>query len=386
MTPDPSLDAEPSGALFSDRFEIFLACPPGLERTLLAEARELGFPDGKAEPGGVCFLGGWPDVWRANLMLRGASRVTAQLARFPAAHLAQLDKRARRLPWPHVFKLGTPVRVDASCKASRIYHSGAAEQRVRAALEAVLGAPTSDQHPQRVTARIERNICTLSADTSGELLHKRGYKAAVGKAPLRETMAAMFLRAAGFTGEESVVDPMCGSGTIVLEAAAMALNRAPGRSRAFAFEGLARFDAGAWAALSEQAAAGERATAARFFGFDRDAGAVAMSAANAARADLSDVTTFAQAPLSALQPPDGPPGLVMTNPPYGARIGDRGGLVALYAAFGRVLQERFSGWRAAMITSEPSLAKATGLPFRNPGPATPHGSIRIRLYQTGPLA
>ena len=176
---------------------------------------------------------------------------------------------------------------------------------------------------------------------------------------------------------------MCGSGTFVLEAAEIAAGLAPGRSRAFAFERLAPFDPAAWAALKAEAQ--PRPTPFRFHGSDRDAGAIAMSRANAARAGVADLTDFRQSPISDLHRPDGPPGLVIVNPPYGARLGDPADLRRLYAALGQTLQSRFPGWRVGLVTTDPALAHATGLPFAPPGPPVPHGPLKIRLWQTGPL-
>ena len=124
-----------------DAFEIFLAAPPGLEPVLRDEAAALGFPAPRAVPGGVTFTGGWPDVWRANLHLRGASRVLARIGAFRALHLAQLDKRARKFPWSHTLRPDVPVRVDVTSHASRIYHAGAARQRIATAIAETLGAP-----------------------------------------------------------------------------------------------------------------------------------------------------------------------------------------------------------------------------------------------------
>lgn len=367
--------------------EIFLAAPPGLEPALAEEARERGFADPRAAPGGVLVRGDWPEVWRANLTLRGAGRVLVRVGAFHAVHLAQLDKRAHRLPWAVLLRPGAAVRVDAACRKSRIYHAGAAAERVARAIADVAGAPTAPDAALRVLVRIDEDFCTVSLDASGEPLHKRGFKLAVGKAPLRETLAALLLREAGYRGTEPVLDPMCGSGTLVLEAAEIALGLAPGRARAFAFEAFAGFDAAAWAQMREAAA--PRAAALRFHGMDRDAGAVEMARANAARAGVGHVATFHRQPISDFAPPedlrDGPPGLVIVNPPYGERIGEAGELRALYAALGRVLRERFRGWRAAVITSEPALAHATGLPFAPPGPPVPHGDLRIRLHRTAPL-
>jgi putative N6-adenine-specific DNA methylase len=364
-------------------FDIFLAAPPGLEEVLCAEVRGKGFKQPKVVPGGVITKGGWPEVWRANLWIRGAGRVLARLDTFRVVHLAQLDDRARRVPWASVLRPDVPFRVEASCAKSRIYHSGAAAQRIVVAIQETLGAPHSVENGVLVRVRIENDVCTISVDTSGDPLHKRGYKEAVNAAPMRETMAALFLRQCGYDGSEPVVDPMCGSGTFVIEAAEIAARLNPGRSRHFAFEQLATFDADAWQRM--RAVASQRAPTARFYGSDRDAGAITMSRANAERAGVSDVTEFHQAAISELQPPAGPPGLVIVNPPYGNRIGDKTKLAPLYRAFGQTLVSRFSGWRVGIIASEPKLAHATGLPFLSPGAPVPHGGLRVTLFQTGPL-
>jgi len=365
-------------------FEIFLATAPGLEPVLCAEVRGKGFKQPKPVPGGVVTKGGWPEVWRANLWIRGAGRVLARIDSFRVLHLAQLDGRARRVPWGSVLCPDVPFRVEASCTASRIYHSGAAAERIETAIRETLGAPHSPEAEIVVRARIEHDICTLSVDTSGEPLHKRGYKEAVNAAPMRETMASLFLRQCGYDGTEPVVDPMCGSGTFVIEAAEIAARLNPGRSRHFAFEKLATFDADAWQRMREVRS--RRTPAARFYGSDRDAGAIAMSRANAERAGVADCTEFRQSAVSEVLAPAGPPGLVIVNPPYGTRIGERDKLFPLYRALGQVLMSRFTGWRVGLITSEPRLAYATGLPFLPPGAPVPHGGLRVSLFQTGLLA
>jgi putative N6-adenine-specific DNA methylase len=361
---------------------LFLSVPPGLEQALAAEAAEQGFDVAGSEPGGVALRGGWPEVWRANLSLRGASKVLVRVGAFRTMHLAQLDKRARKFPWGEVLRPDVAVKVEAACRASRIYHAGAAAERVATAIREELGAPVTGEAEVRVLARIEDDLCTISIDTSGEPLHRRGHKEEVGKAPMRETLAALFLRDCGYRGAEPVVDPMCGSGTFVLEAAEIALGLLPGRSRSFAFERLASFDPAAWEAMK---AVAPRGTPFRFHGFDRDAGAVRMSAANAARAGVAEVARFAQGEVADLVPPEGPAGLVIVNPPYGTRIGNRKLLFALHARMGAVLKERFRGWRVGLVTSDEGLARATGLPFGAPGPYVPHGGLKVRLWRTGVL-
>ncbi|MEM1361434.1 MAG: class I SAM-dependent RNA methyltransferase [Pseudomonadota bacterium] len=366
-------------------FEIFCVCPPGLEASLIQELTSLGFADPEPTAGGVTFKGSWGDVMRANLWLRGASRVSVRVAEFRAPHLAQLDKRARRVEWGAFLRSDVPVKVEATCRRSRIYHAKAAIQRISTAIASATGAPVvKDDDALRVSARIEDDLCTISLDTSGPPLHRRGIKQAVGKAPLRETMAAAFLRQCGFDGAEPVADPMCGSGTFPIEAAEIAQGLAPGRQRTFDFERLAGFDPELWAATRSEAHRFSAETW-RGFGADRDDGAVAMARANAERAGVADQIVFRRQAISAFEPPDGPPGLVMVNPPYGARIGNRKLLFALYGSLGAVLRDRFSGWRVGLVTSDPGLAKATQLPMLPSVPPVAHGGLKIGLYRTDRL-
>lgn len=365
-------------------FDIFLVATPGLEEPLAAEARALGW-EPALQPGGVTIRGGWRDVWAANLRLRGATRVLARIGGFRAMHLAQLDKRARKFPWAEVLRADVPVKVETVSRASKIYHAGAATQRIERAIAETLGTPMGGEGAVVVKARIEDDLVTFSVDTTGESLHKRGHKEAVAKAPMRETMAAMFLRQMGFDPAHPVpvLDPMCGSGTFVIEAAEMAAGLAPGRSRGFAFQQLATFDPGAWQALLAPAPA--REVPPIFFGSDRDAGAVRMSRANAERAGVAEVTSFQTLAIGDLQRPDCAAGIVIVNPPYGARIGNKGPLFGLHGAMGEVFRSRFSGWRVGMVTSEAGLAKATGLPWQAPGPIVAHGGLKVRLWQTAAL-
>tara|TARA_R110002072_G_scaffold2361_8_gene19657 strand:+ start:2872 stop:3987 length:1116 start_codon:yes stop_codon:yes gene_type:complete len=364
-------------------FEIFLTAPPGLEMLLREELVTMGFDTPQAGIGGVTIKGGWADVWRANLESRCASRVIARLGEFRVVHLAQLDTLSRRFDWGQTLRPDIPVRVDVICKGSRIYHEKAAAQRIATAITEELGCPIDADAPVRIMARIDNNLCTLSVDTSGELLHRRGYKLAIGKAPIRETLAALFLRACDYDGSEPVLDPMCGSGTFVIEAAQMAAGLAPGGQREFAFEHFRGFDASAWARLKDSHQA--RPTDIRVQGSDQNANIIVGSRQNAQRAGVAGITNFDVRLVGDIQPPDGPPGLVIVNPPYGARIGNKAGLRVLYATLGRTLLARFKGWRVGLVTSDTELAKMTGLPFGPPGPVVDHGGLGIRLYRTEAL-
>jgi putative N6-adenine-specific DNA methylase len=361
---------------------IFLVVPPGLEPEAAEEARAAGLAVTGTQPGGVALTGGWPEVWRANLMLRGASRVLVRLGAFRALHLAQLDRRARRFPWAATLRPDVPRRVEASCRASRIWHEGAAAERIGRAIAETLGAPLAADAPLRLLVRIDDDLCTISLDSSGEPLHRRGHKAEIGPAPLRETLAALFLRRMGYAGTVPLVDPMCGSGTIPIEAAEIAAGLLPGRSRGFAFEQLATHDAAAVAALR---AAPPRPTPLRFCGTDRDQGAVRMAEANAGRAGVAAFCSFARAAISDAAPPEGPAGIVLTNLPYGARIGERRLLHGLYGAFGAAMRARFAGWRIGVITPDAGLAASTGLPLMPAGAPVVHGGLRVRLYRSEPL-
>ncbi|MEO9685623.1 MAG: class I SAM-dependent RNA methyltransferase [Tateyamaria sp.] len=367
----------------SDALILFAITLPGLEKTLADEARALGFVVTEVEPGGVTMTGDWSEVWRANFELRGATRVLVRVGDFMAFHLAQLDKRARKFPWRKVLNADVPVRVDvATSRKSKIYHAGAATQRIEAALIENAGMTIAADAPVILKVRIDDNRVTISVDTSGEPLHKRGHKPAVGKAPMRETLAAMFLRQCGFDGTQTVYDPMCGSGTFVIEAAEMASGLQPGRSRRFSHELLTTYDANAEALRRANRL---RVPNVRFFGSDRDAGVIDMARANAKRAGVDDLVTFSVDNAGEATPPNGPPGIVIVNPPYGARIGDKKALYPVYGRLGQVLKERFAGWRIGIITSEGSLAKATDLPFLPEGPSIAHGGLRIRLHRTAPL-
>lgn len=370
----------------SKPFNLFLTCPPGLEPQLAEEAAEIGLPNPVIEPGGVATHGHWTAIYKANLWLRGATRVLIRVTTFRAMVLPQLDSRAAKVDWAALIGPDRPVRVEATCKSSRINHGGAVAGRLGAVIHAATGAPLAGQAEGalRIFARMEDNRLTVSLDTSGELLHRRGYKQFSGKAPLRETMAALLLRACGYQGREPVLDPMCGSGTVPIEAACWAAGMAPGAGRGFGFEHLRGFDAQRWAG-ARSAALSDAGTDLRFDGRDRDAGAIEGARQNAERAGVGHLLRLETAAISDLQPPRaGRPGLVFVNPPYGGRIGKADALRPLYARMGRVLSERFAGWRVGLLTTDADLAHATGLPLTS-GPPLPHGGLSVRLWQCGPL-
>ncbi len=373
--------------LFTSEFEILLTTPPGLEVWLLEEVQEAGFKRAKIIRGGVTIWGGWHDVWRANLTLRGASKVLVRFGEFRAFHLAQLDKRARKFPWGDVLTPGVKVKVEViTNRRNKIYHAGAAIERIERAISGEFDASIAtsmDDADIVIKTRIVSNNVLLSVDSSGDGLHKRGHKQAMGKAPMRETMAAMFLRACGYAGHETVLDPMCGSGTFIIEAAEIARNLMAGRGRTFAFQKLASYDERAVQKIRDVWQT--RESTQHFYGSDRNVNVIGFSNANAKRAGIDKLCSFSPTPLSKIKRPEGQVGLVMVNPPYGARIGKKKDLVALYTAFGEVMRERFKGWRVGMVTSDTNLAQATKLPWLPVGEPIAHGGLKVNLFRTDVL-
>lgn len=377
---------------------------PGLEPLLEAELRALGFSDATRSTGGVQFSCDARGLARANLQSRLASRVVVRLAAFKALAFHELERAARRVEWARMLGPNATYRLRVTAKKSRLYHSDAIAQRVAEAIErAVPGAQrvdgsardedeTLDGEPhalgvamdaanaQLVVVRFDHDRCTVSADSSGALLHRRGYRQAVAKAPMRETLAAAMLLAARYDASQPVLDPFCGSGTLLIEAAMLARRIAPGTWRSFAAERWPEVPAAAWAEERARAAAQVLPTApAAIVGADRDAGAVAAALANAERAGVRADIELLQRPLAATAFPPGP-GLLITNPPYGVRVSQRGPLRDLYATLGRVLREHGRGWRLAMLSADRALEGHTGLRFAE-RLRTSNGGIPVRVVE-----
>ncbi len=373
------------------KFEIFLGTAPGLEYYLRAEAIAAGYKNAKTVGGGVTFWGDWSDVWRANLIFRGASKVLVRIGQFRVLHLAQLDKRAQKFPWSDILTPGLNIKVEVvTGKRNKIYHADAAAERLERAITAQCDAKiaaSADEAQVVIKARIQNDTIVLSVDTSGDGLHKRGYKHAMGKAPLRETMAANLLRACGYTGNETVIDPMCGSGTFLIEAAQMASGIMAGRNRRFAFEHLTTFNAPAVAQIKRDwdEAHPARSNLPKFYGSDRNEKVIGFAKANAKRAGVDKICNFEPLAISNIKRPEGPPGLVIVNPPYGSRIGNKKELFSLYHAFGEIMRDRFEGWRMGMITADTMLAESTKLPWEPTRAPIAHGGLKVKLFQTKPL-
>ncbi len=368
----------------------FAVTAPGLEVLTTQELQRLNLlPDvvtaATTEPGGVAFQGDLDALYRANLHLRTASRILVRVGDFSAAAFSELRKKAGRLDWARYLVPGQSVVIRATCKASKLYHADAVAERVAGAIADCLGQPVIRQKPgdeeaanppcreahvsqgelpsQLIVVQLSHNHCTVSIDASGELLHRRGYRQAVAKAPMRETLAAAMLLAAPWDPASSLLDPFCGSGTLPIEAALLALELPPGRNRRFAFMDWPGFDTKRWAALlaeSQVRVRTELPSGCHIIASDRDAGAVRMAQENAERAGVAQHIQFTCQALSAIRPPANS-GWVITNPPYGVRVSSNKDVRNLYAQLGNVLRAKCPGWHTAILCNDKALLAQTRL-------------------------
>lgn len=365
----------------------FAASAPGLETITAQELRDLNFSETRPTPGGVEFSGSLRDLYRANLHLRTAGRILIRIGEFDAAAFYELRERAKRLPWEKYLIPAQATDIKVTCHKSKLYHSGAVAERIAGAIQDRIGAsialaPRYDEDTeapagQMVFVRLVHDHCTVSIDSSGALLHQRGYRLATAKAPLRETLAAGILLASGWDKSSPLLDPFCGSGTIPIEAALLAQNRPPGRARRFAFMSWPDFDAAAWAAIQAEAEARLKHASPVILASDRDAGAIEAAHGNAARAGVAQCIEFTHRAVSAIEPPSHP-GWVVTNPPYGLRVRSNQDLRNLYAQFGHTLRAKCAGWQVAMLCAGRALAGNTGLQLGE-SLALVNGGLRVKL-------
>jgi putative N6-adenine-specific DNA methylase len=383
-------------------YKVYVVCTPGLEPVTKGELKKLGLfseenlpppvePAGKLPAaegtGGIAGHGTLKDIYRANLNLRTATRVLVTIGRFPVRAFPALRQKASLLPWEQFLKPGQPIALRVACHRSRLYHSGAVGEYVAKALADRLGKDPPIQKakeedaaalPQLIGVRIEDDICSLSLDSSGALLYRRGYRLATAKAPIRETLAAGMVLAAGWDRKSPLVDPFCGSGTIAIEAAMMARGIKPGGARHFAFMDWPNYSPQVWKEVLMGKTENLRGPFPSILASDRDAGAIKAAEENARRAGVAEGVSFSRRSFSEVEPPAGR-GWVVTNPPYGLRTKSGKDLQVLYRGFGRVLQEKFRGWGVAMLGGNPLLARATGIRF-DAGIPVFHGGLKVRLY------
>lgn len=384
----------PTGPPPVNDLHFFAPAPKNLEALLAEELRALGIARAVEGRGGASFRGGLADAYRACLWSRIASRILLPLAQFPADTPEALYDGVYRVPWPEHFDVGRTFAVDLAATHSAITHSHFGALKVKDAIadrfRADTGARPSVQ-PERpdilINVYLRRDVAIVSLDLAGESLHRRGYRLAGAAAPLKENLAAGILLRASWPAIAAAggafLDPLCGSGTLPIEAALIAADIAPGLRRAhWGFLGWKQHDDALWRALLKEAAERRAFGLARLppiRGCDRDPRAVRDALANAERAGLAGRIHLETRALADCAPGRaGNSGLLATNPPYGQRIGNAIELPALYALLGHVMKERFTGWRAAVLTDDPELCRQFGLRVRRMHTLY-NGAIECRL-------
>jgi putative N6-adenine-specific DNA methylase len=372
----------------------FAIAAPGLEPIVSAEIAALGAST-TIVGGGVEFDASRDLLYRCNLELRVASRVLVRIASFRARTFFELERHARDIPWRAFLQRGSAVSLRVSSSKSKLYHEGAIEQRLMSAIQEKIGDITSSRarddedtcdEAQMFVVRFLRDECTVSADSSGALLHLRGYRQAVAKAPLRETLAAALIAGSQWSGATPLIDPMCGAGTIPIEAALIARRIAPGLANAartprrYAFQHWPDYDDSSWTSIVAAARTRILPTSpVAIVGSDRDAGAVEAALSNAARAGVNDDVVFTKAALSAAPLP-APDAWLVTNPPYGVRVGG-GDQRNLAAALGNLVREALPYGRAALITPDTAIGRHARLRLETLFD-TRNGGIAVRAMAT----
>jgi len=347
----------------------FATTAKGVEEVLAAELVRLGASEVTAESGGVRFGGGMEAAYRANLWLRTASRVLMPLGEFACETPEELYDGVRALAWREYLTPEKTLAVDCNLRDSVLTHSGFVALKTKDAIVDQLrdhfgSRPNVDtKDPDlRVNVRLFRNRCTVSLDFSGAPLDRRGYRLDRHEAPLKENLAAALVELTGWDGSTPLVDPMCGTGTIVIEAAMKALRIPPGLSRReFGFQRWEGFDGELWNRIVDEARQGVLdGLPAPVQGSDISHSAINMAAQNASRAGVLERITLGRCQLAELEPPPGP-GVLILNPPYGKRLGEEEALKPLYKEIGDTLKKRCKGYTAYLFTGNLELAKSVGL-------------------------
>jgi putative N6-adenine-specific DNA methylase len=364
--------------------QFFATAPRGLEALLAEELKSLGAATAAAVPGGVAFTGGWELCYRANLASRVASRVLWRVAEFPYRNEHDLYAAAGEVDWPRYFGIERTLRVNLTAQKSPLKSLEFATLRIKDAVcdrfRRAAGARPSVSRASpdvRVHAFLEAARGALYLDTSGEALFKRGWRKTALEAPLRENLAAGIVLLSGWKPEEPFLDPMCGSGTLLMEAAAIATGTPPGLGRGFGFEKLKSFDR----ALFEKVRSGmgEKKQPLHILGSDNDPRALEAAGKNLAAAGFAERVRLERADVLERRAPAAA-GVMVMNPPYGERLGGEEALARFYPRLGDALKKNFTGWRCFVFTADLRLPKLIRL---EPSRRTPlfNGALECRLYE-----
>jgi len=365
----------------------FAPCPRGLEAPLAAELDTLGASEITTTDGGAAFAGPIQLAYRANLESRLASRILWRVGHGAYRDENDVYELAKALDWPRWFRVDRTIRVDVAASRSPLTSLEFATLRIKDAVcdrhraaGGVRPSISKDRPDVRVHAYLTATDASFYLDTSGEPLFKRGYRRETAEAPLRENLAAGLLRLAGWQPGTPLLDPMCGSGTIAIEAAMIALDLAPGLKRTFGFQKLAWYDGPAWQRIKQAAQRRARPPAPlSIWASDDDATAIHQCSENMAAAGLVD-TIIVERADALTRPPPAPAGVIVSNPPYGVRLAGSGALAAFYPKLGDALKQRYAGWTANLLSGDTRLPKLIGLKASRRTPLF-NGNLECRLYE-----
>jgi len=375
------------------RHHCLAVCTPGLESVLAREVRCLGIRGGRTITGGVLFSASTRELYASNVWLRTATRVLVRIARFKSTSFAMLEEQASAIDWGRWIADGRRPGFRVSSTKSKLYHTGAiAERLARAAGWPTPGTTRSGVNPvengeeqerPEFVVRVHHDDVTVSINSSGRPLYQRGWRGPQGKAPLRETLAAAMLLAVDWDGSQPLLDPMCGSGTIAIEAALLARNIAPGAGRAFAFGDWPCFEPGTWSSVAAEAAAASRPpTDAPIWASDRDEGAVDATSINAERAGVrQDIDVACRSISDVVAPYGAETGWLITNAPYGRRVTGHDDRRNLFARLGQIVRTDLEDWRVGLLVSDVPTAGHSGLLLRECIHTT-NGGIDVRYLVT----
>jgi putative N6-adenine-specific DNA methylase len=368
--------------------DFFAPCPRGLEKLLADELNSFGASDVRTTDGGVAFAGDWPLCYRANLQSRLASRILWRVKdASPFRNEEDVYKTVFDLPWSRWFDVNDTILVKVtaikcplkSLEFITLKIKDAVCDKFRAEKDARPSVAKLDPD-MRIHAFFEGEKFTMYLDTSGDALYKRGVRTHTNIAPLRENLAAGILKMAGWKPGIPLLDPMCGSGTFLIEAAQMSLNIQPGIARDFAFQKLKNFDSKTWNAMCEAAIAAQLPVSELpIYGSDLYGDALVAAHQNLEEAGIRETVDLKQCNALEVSPPE-KEGILIANLPYGERMGDEDELAELYPKLGDVLKQRFGGWNAYMFTADLRIAKLMRL---TPSRRTPlyNGAIECRLFE-----
>ena len=371
-------------------YQLFAVCPLGIEAILANELKCLGIK-GELTQGGVEFSGDLLTLYSVNLWLRSASRVLVRIGQFKLLSLKEAPEKFARYPWEIYLGNKKRVRIRAACHKSKIYHSDAIAERLakgiskRLKREITIVKESQDSKAPLIFVRLFKDRCTISVDSSGEHLYKRGYKRFTVSAPIRENLAAAMLLASNYSGDKPLIDPFCGSGTIVAEAAMIAARIPPGRKRKFAFMKWKNFDKSLWTKIVQHSECFKKRPPFPIIGLDKDENAIIAATANIQEANLSEFITLKKQNILSFIPSDISPGIIVTNPPYGKRTKENDSLLDFYSELGKHFKTRFVNWEISLILPQnyPNLKRSLGLSLKKVTSFS-NGGIKVDLL-TGTL-